>query len=115
MTVDLAQLHTRQLLKALRMTRARNSCTFALVDSISSLRSPDGERPRVTAEEIDARRPFVDGDLLGLPYGERTEVTVEQLKAELAKRPHVPNKQESQALRRAKNLRGRQRGRGDRR
>lgn len=114
MRVDLTKLHTRQLLRALRMTRARNSCTFALVDSILSTRAADAHG-RITAEEIDAGRPFIDGDLLGLPYGTPTTVTIEELKAELAKRPHVPNKQESQALRRAKNLRGRQKGRGDRR
>lgn len=41
-------------------------------------------------------------------------VSMAEIKAELAKRPHVPNKVERQEARRAKAKAGRQRGRRDR-
>ena len=43
-----------------------------------------------------------------------TRITIADLKAELATREHVPNKQEAKVLRRKKNQQNRRKGRGDR-
>jgi len=110
---DLAGLHTKVLLRALRQTTARNSSQHHLIERICDT---CGIRPSdVTQEMVVAHRQVVDDDLLGGTYGAGTStVTVEQLRAELARRLHVPNKQESRILRREKNERGRGRGRCDR-
>jgi len=57
---------------------------------------------------------IVDADLIGGVWEGHSEVTVAQLKEELAKREHVLNKPEGSAARRARQLQGRQKGRRDR-
>lgn len=106
----LPTLNTRHLLKALRMTRAFDSRLHGTIDRILEMRDmPPAERVD------DDKNIIVDAWLLGgLFHGDTSEITVAQLKVELAKREHVPNKQESIELRKAKNLRGRQKGRCDR-
>lgn len=105
----LPSLHTRQLLKALRMTRAFVSRLHGTLDRILEMRDlPPADRGPVDQDIVDAW--LLGGEF----YSDTSEITVAQLKAELAKREHVPNKQESIELRKAKNLRGRQKGRCDR-
>ena len=104
----LPSLKTRQLLNALRKTRAFASRLHGTLDRILEMR----DLPPADRGDVD--QGIVDAWLLGGEfYSDTSEITVAQLKAELAKREHVPNKQESIELRKAKNLRGRQKGRGD--
>ena len=110
---SLPQLHTKVLLRALRMTRARNSSETMLVDSICTARGV--KVSDVTESMMSDHARIVAAWLLGGVYGEtESTVTIKQLKAELAKREHVPNKLESIALRKAKQLRGSQKGRKNR-
>ena len=93
------------------MTRARISHVECIVESITgeyeATRNVDDR-----FEEDDVN--IVDADLIGGMWEEHSDVTVAQLKEELAKREHVMNKPEGSAARRARQLQGRQRGRRDR-
>jgi hypothetical protein len=113
---DMKRLHTRVLLKALRMTRMRNSSEFQLLESIRVARGiPFRDLESITEEMMTDHARVVEAYLLGGIYGQtESAVTVEQLKAELATREHIPNKQESIALRKAKQQAGRNKGRRDR-
>lgn len=108
----LGQLPTPVLLKALRMTRAHVSRVNKLVDELHSLR----EMPVLPGDRIeDDDNILVEAWLLGGGFHcDSSTVTINQLKAELAKRPHVPNKQESKAIRKAKQENNRRKGRRDR-
>ena len=119
-TVDtLPNLHTKVLLNALKFVRSRNSCEGRIIDYIRNTR-PFGERftGPVTQEEYDAWvqnvSMIVDALYLGGKFNEESTVTICELKAELAKRPHVPNKQESRILRIKRKTQGGRRGRRDR-
>lgn len=104
----LPHLHTRQLLEALRMTRAIESRTAKLLDDPLEMRGLDA------AEDTSSDdRTIVSGWWLGSNHDDST-VTVAQLKAELSKREHVPNKQESIEQRKAKQQRNRRLGRKNR-
>ena len=105
----LPKLHTKVLLKALQSTRAFSSNIDRIIESVCVERGLNVvEQP--SQDELD-KKTIVDGFLIGGFYPEESTVTVAQLKAELAKREHVPNKQESIALRKAKQQRNRQKGR----
>lgn len=89
----LEKLHTKVLLRALRLTR---------------------DVPYWWYEERKTDLDVVSPFLIGGSYMDESTVTVSQLKDELAKRPHVPNKQEGRLARRKRAKQGRQRGRRDR-
>lgn len=95
---NLSTLSTRQLLEALREIRA-----------VVSLQTKWGLF--TTSSELEDEHISVNVQHLA---GDPRDVSIKDLKEELAKREHVPNKQESIELRKAKNLRGRQKGRCDR-
>ena len=106
---DLVRFNTRELLGALR-----RSCVTDVdiervnVDRAYALLPPlDGYQDKATYYE----RAAIDPRSLG--YME-TDVTIAQLKAELAKRPHVPTKAEGRRQRQEKAQQGRTRGRRDR-
>lgn len=67
-----------------------------------------------TSKEKYYEQAYVEPRALGYDDYTNVRITIAQLKAELAKREHVPNKQESITLRKAKHQRGRQKGRKDR-
>lgn len=103
MTVDLSKVPTRRLLHALNFVRTDKG----QVEKIHEQRAELGE-PWMwewTKDYWDANNST---GYLG------PEVTAAQLKEELAKREHVPNKQEGKELRRQKAKQGRQKGRSDR-
>src|SRR5579885_154067 len=109
---DLKRMHTRALLKALRL-----SCTSdEQVQQVNDDRMAANMWPLddYTSKDAYYGLAYVPAPALGLDDSARVDVTIAQLKAELATRGHVPNKQESKALRKAKQLRNRQKGRGDR-
>lgn len=70
--------------------------------------------PMYTSKKKYYEQARVDPLVLGYDEYTRVDVTVAELKAELSTREHVPNKQESKALRKAKQQRNRQKGRRDR-
>lgn len=108
----LGQLPTALLLMALRMTRAHVSRANKLIDEVHAMRGLP-VIPSDKAEDDDSI--LVEAWLLGGSFHcDNSVVTVNQLKAELAKRPHVPNKQESKAIRKAKQENNRRKGRRDR-
>lgn len=112
-TADLlTSLPTKLLLHALRM-----SCIDdATVDRINSSHDAAGieRNDDYSSKARVYETHHVPARAFGFDDNVDCRVTIAELKFELSKRPHVPNKQEGQALRRAKNLRGRQKGRGDR-
>lgn len=73
MSQDLTKLHTKQLLAQLHNLRAGYS-QYIYVDSLS-----------MTAEEASG-----------------TQLRINAIKAELAKRPHIPNKAEAKRIRQEK-------------
>jgi hypothetical protein len=105
----LPKLHTRLLLKALRMTRARGSHMAGIIEDITGTPYPDQDE----VQEEDTVTT-VDADLIGGHWEELSEVTIAQLKEELAKREHIPNKPEARQIRQERAAQGRQRGRRDR-
>lgn len=107
----LKTLHTKQLLKVLQSMRVN---TWTLDERIGDMLGIDPKE--LTCEQINTYHLIVPSWLLGVPREERilSNVTCDDVRAELAKRPHVPNKQESKALRKAKALAGKNKGRRDR-
>jgi hypothetical protein len=111
----LPKFHTRQLLIALR----KCCVSDAGIQNVFE-RDYDGDpeyaktwgferdKSKIYAKEIVPPRALGYDDYCG------STITVADLKAELAKRPHVPNKQESKALRQAKAQAGKNKGRKDR-
>lgn len=105
---DLPALHTRRLLKAFRVVRAQQHSMLRILHEVLASRGVhDMADPGWLGSTVPAY-------LLGGTYEELSTVTVGQLKAELAGRPHVPNKQESRELRRRRALKGSSRGKRDR-
>jgi hypothetical protein len=109
---DLKRLHTRQLLNALRDVRTQIS------QANHSFRQMDEQRPITTflseVEVCTDENSVVEAYLLGRTHDEGSEVTVVDLKAELATREHVPNKQEAKEIRRKKAQANRGQGRRNR-
>jgi hypothetical protein len=108
----LAKLHTRVLLKALRLSCASEQQLWKINEDRAAIGLPALEA--FASKERYYQQAFVEPRALGLEEGTRIDVTIAELKAELATRPHVPNKQESKAIRKAKALDNRNRGRRDR-
>lgn len=106
---DLRRFGTRQLLRALRRSCASDEQIEKInVDRAWALRpSLEAYADKATYYE----HTQVDARTLG--YRETT-VTIAQLKAELARRPHVPNKREARKVRRQKAEQGKDKGRRDR-
>lgn len=105
---NLKQLHVRVLLKALRLVRAQQHGMRKIFEHVFNVRA---------AREMTIPTPattLVPACFLGSVYEEESSVTIEQLKAELATRPHVPNKVEAKFHRRKAAKTARRRGRKDR-
>lgn len=109
---NLKSLHTKVLLKALRRSGIDDTQLVRLRSDTRTLGLP--EDPTLRSKESLYERSLVHAWDLGFDKYTQSEVTVAQLKAELATRPHIPNKIESKALRKAKAQSNRQKGRKDR-
>lgn len=105
---DLPKLHTRQLLLAFRSVRAQQHNMLAILREVLAVRGTHD------LADVSWLGSTVPAHLLGGTYEEHTTVTVGQLKAELSRRPHVPNKQESRLQRQRAARAGRSRGKRDR-
>lgn len=115
----LPRFHTKQLLNALRRSGVAQS---QLNEWFTVMYDEDLEYARrmhpgfSNNKEKYYEHSRVPASALGYPDPDYiySEITVAQLKAELAKRPHVLNKPEGKAARRAAAKMGRSRGRRDR-
>ncbi len=105
---DLPRLHTRQLLRALRTVRAQQHNMLRILKEVLAARNI------TDLSDASWLESMVPAYLLGGTYEEHTTVTVGQLKDELSRRPHVPNKREGRRLRQKAALMGRARGKKDR-
>lgn len=105
---DLARMPTRQLLLAFRLVRAQQHNMLQILREVLAVR---GVHDLTDPGWMDSTVP---ADLLGGTYEEDSTVTVGQLKAELSRRPHVPNKQESKLQRQRAARLDRTRGKKDR-
>lgn len=105
---DLPRLHTRRLLFAFRSVRAQQHNMLHILCEVLAARDI---HDLADSSWLDSTVP---AHLLGGTYEEHTTVTVGQLKAELSKRPHVPNKRESRLQRQRSARTGRSRGKRDR-
>lgn len=101
----LSKLHTKVLLNALQSARRTQSHLATIIDRIVE------ERGLAHVEQPTEGLAPVEAIDLGDCWGEPCTVTIAELKAELAKRPHVPNKQEAKAIRQAKAQANKNKGR----
>lgn len=107
---SLPRLHTKVLLRALRLCCIDDKQLEAWSQHAHDTNAPEPPLPK---KELYVNK-CVDAWSLGFEYNMGSTVTMDELKKELAKRPHVPNKQESKAIRKEKALAGRNKGRRDR-
>lgn len=105
---DLPRLNTRQLLHAFRSVRAQQHDMLRILKEVLATRNV------TDLSDASWLESAVPAYLLGGTYEEHTTVTVGQLKDELSRRPHVPNKQEARRVRQRMALVGRSRGKKDR-
>ena len=89
MIKPLADLHTRQLLTLLNDARAFGPAGHVWRDCWEGVRRAN--RPQDHT-----------GHVHGMSCVEGSCYTIDEIKAELAKRPHVPNKREAKAIRQEK-------------
>lgn len=110
---DLKRFDTRVLLRALRLSCASDQQLQKINDDRATFGLPPIDA--FTSKEKYYEQAYVESRAFGYPDYFPIEITIAQLKNELATRGHVPNKQESIELRKAKQLRNSQKGRRDRR
>jgi hypothetical protein len=106
------RLHTKLLLKALRQVCVSAEQLNQLNATRTTLELP--QDLNLTSIETYNKTHGVDASAFGYEDYMGSEITIADLKAELALRPHVPNKQESIALRKEKQNRNRKHGRANR-
>lgn len=111
----LKQLHTRKLLKVLRKTCVSQEQLDAwyldVYGGFEDLAEKAGFTPVKSEYE---KRANIPAEVFGFEDWVQSEVTLADLKAELATRPHVPNKIEAREIRKAKNKKNRGKGRRNR-
>lgn len=96
----LKKLHTKQLMKLYKIFRANRNSVIQYEACCTS--------------DIPENRFNVSLTVLNGPYEtSRCNITLADVREELALRPHVPNKAESKQLRKEKHARGKNRGRKD--
>lgn len=110
---DLRRFDTRVLLHALRMSCASDQQLKKINDDRATFGLPPIDS--FTSKEKYYEQAYVESRAFGYDDYFPVEITIAQLKAELSLRGHIPNKQESIVLRKAKQLRNSQKGRKDRR
>lgn len=112
-TVDiLPKLHTRFLLRILR----KSCVTEQQLQKINDDREKLGLMPieNFFSKERYYETACVEPRAMGYEDYVSVHITIKQLKDELAKRKHVPNKQEGSAQRKEKARQGSRRGKRDR-
>jgi len=109
---DLKRMHTRVLLKALRYSCAFDQQLIKINFDRAMFMLPPIDA--YTSKEKYYEQAYVQPRAFGYDDYVDVQVTIAELKNELATREHIPNKQESIQLRKAKQLRNSQKGRRDR-
>lgn len=109
---DLPRFHTKHLLSALR----KSCATDDQVCQVNIDRAKHSLPPlsHFASKEAYYEQAQVYSRAFGYDDNVGCTITIKQLKDELAKRPHVPNKHESREKRRARTKTGKPRGRRDR-